>query len=114
MVRLSPPMEGKRDCPVSPAPGSQAYVGQIHALSGRRVAALQEVERLLDLSKQRYVSAYDIATIYAALGETDKTFEWLERAFDERSTLIGWLRWDAVFDGIRSDARYAAMARRLP
>ena len=96
------------------APGSQGYVGQIHALSGRRAAALQEIERLVALSKQRYVSAYDIATIYAALGETDKTFEWLERAFEERSQLIGWLRWDAVFDDIRSDARYAALARRLP
>jgi DNA-binding winged helix-turn-helix (wHTH) protein/TolB-like protein/Tfp pilus assembly protein PilF len=96
------------------APGSQGYVGQILALSGRRAAALQEIERLLALSKQRYVSAYDIATIYAALGETDKTFEWLELAFEERAQLIGWLRWDAVFDGIRTDARYAALASRLP
>ncbi len=96
------------------APGSQGYLGQIHALSGRRAAALQEIERLMALSKQRYVSAYDIATIYAALGEADKTFEWLDRAFEERSPLIAWLRWDAVFDGIRSDARYAALATRLP
>ena len=65
------------------APGSQGYVGQIYALSGKRAAALQEIERLVALSKQRYVSAYDIATIYAALGETDKTFEWLDRALEE-------------------------------
>ena len=96
------------------APGSQGYLGQILALSGRRDAALREVERLQTLSKQRYVSAYDIATIYAALGETDETFKWLDRAFEERSQLIGWLRWDAVFDGIRSDARYAVLASHLP
>jgi Tfp pilus assembly protein PilF len=96
------------------APGSQGYLGQLHALSGRRTDALQEIERLLELSKQRYVSAYDIATIYASLGEVDATFEWLARAFEERSQLIGWLRWDAVFDGIRADVRYAEMAGRLP
>jgi DNA-binding winged helix-turn-helix (wHTH) protein/TolB-like protein/Tfp pilus assembly protein PilF len=96
------------------APGSQGYAGQIYALSGRRAAALQEIERLRALSKQRYVSAYDIATIYAALGQNDETFEWLDRAFEERSPLIGWLRWDAVFDGIRADARYVALARRVP
>ncbi|MDP9197598.1 MAG: hypothetical protein M3O07_00065 [Pseudomonadota bacterium] len=58
--------------------------------------------------------AYDIATIYAALGETDETFDWLARAFEERSQLIGWLQWDAVFDGIRTDARYAPLVKRLP
>lgn len=96
------------------APGSAAYRGQIFALSGRRAEAQQELERLQALSKQRYVSAYDIATIHAALGETDETFDWLGRAFEERSQLIGWLPWDAVFDGIRSDARYAPLVDRLP
>lgn len=96
------------------APGSAAYRGQILALSGRRPEAVRELERLIALSKQRYVPAYDIATIYAALGETDRTFEWLERAFEERSQLIGWLPWDAVFDGTRADPRYAPLVRRLP
>jgi TolB-like protein/Tfp pilus assembly protein PilF len=96
------------------APGSAAYRGQILALSGRREEALQELERLQALSKQRYVPAYDIATIYAALGETDETFVWLTRAFEERSQLIGWLQWDPVFDAIRTDPRYAPLVKRLP
>ncbi len=96
------------------APGSLGCLGQIYALSGRRTEALQEIERLLALSKQRYVPAYDIATIYAALGEADETFDWLTRAFEERSTLVGWLPWDPVFDGIRTDARYAPLVKRLP
>jgi DNA-binding winged helix-turn-helix (wHTH) protein/TolB-like protein/cytochrome c-type biogenesis protein CcmH/NrfG len=96
------------------APGSAGYLGQIYALSGRRAEAVEEIDRLLALSKQRYVPAYDIATIYAALGETDKTFDWLARAFEERSQILGWLPWDPVFDGIRKDARYAPLAKRLP
>lgn len=96
------------------APGSLGCRGQIYALSGRRDEALEEIERLLALSKERYVPAYDIATIYAALGQVDETFAWLARAFEERSTLVGWLPWDPVFDGIRTDARYAPLAKRLP
>ena len=95
------------------APGSAAYLGQIYALSGRRSDADAEVEWLIAESQRRYVPAYDIATIYAALGRPDETFAWLERAFDERSQLIGWIPWDPVFDGIRSDPRYPEVARRL-
>jgi DNA-binding winged helix-turn-helix (wHTH) protein/TolB-like protein/tetratricopeptide (TPR) repeat protein len=97
----------------SPTPGSMGYVGQIHALSGRRSDALAEVERLVALSRERYVPAYDVATIYAALGDVDQTFVWLERAFDDRSTLIAWVPWDEVFDGIRRDPRYPVLVERL-
>jgi tetratricopeptide (TPR) repeat protein len=97
----------------SPTAGSMGYAGQIHALSGRRAEALAEIDRLVALSKERYVPAYDVATIYAALGDVDQTFIWLERAFEDRSTLIAWVAWDEVFDGIRSDQRYPALAERL-
>jgi DNA-binding winged helix-turn-helix (wHTH) protein/TolB-like protein/Tfp pilus assembly protein PilF len=97
----------------SPTVGSMGYVGQIHALSGRRAEALAEIESLVALSRDRYVPAYDIATIYAALGDVEQTFVWLERAFEDRSPLIGWLAWDPVFDGIRSDQRYTALVQRL-
>ncbi|MGH8242231.1 MAG: winged helix-turn-helix domain-containing protein [Steroidobacteraceae bacterium] len=98
----------------APAPGSGAYRGQLLALSGRPDEALQELDGLLAMSRQRYVPAYDIATIYAALGMKDETFEWLARAFEDRSQLIAWLAWDALFDGIRDDPRYAPLFERLP
>ncbi|MEX2126022.1 MAG: winged helix-turn-helix domain-containing protein [Woeseia sp.] len=94
-------------------PGSAAYLGQIYALSGRRSDAEAEIEQLTAESQRRYVSAYDISTIYAGLGKSDETFAWLERALDERSQLIGWVPWDPVFDGIRSDPRYPEVVRRL-
>jgi DNA-binding winged helix-turn-helix (wHTH) protein/TolB-like protein/tetratricopeptide (TPR) repeat protein len=97
----------------SPTAGGMGYRGQIHALSGRRAEALAEIERLVALSKERYVPAYDVATIYAALGDVDQTFIWLERAIDDRSALIGWIVWDEIFDGIRNDPRYPALVERL-
>jgi tetratricopeptide (TPR) repeat protein len=97
----------------SPTAGSMGYAGQIHAFSGRRIEALAEVERLVALSRERYVPAYDVATIYAALGDVDQTFVWLDRAFEDKSPLIGWVAWDQVFDGIRSDPRYPILIGRL-
>lgn len=97
----------------SPTPGLDGYRGQVYAFSGRRAEAQAEISRLVAQSKERYVSAYDIATIHAALGDRDPVFAWLDRALIERSQLIGWLPWDPVFDGIREDVRYAPLVQRL-
>lgn len=94
-------------------PGGLSYAGQIHALSGRHADALAEIERLKALSVRHHAAAYDIATIYGALGNADDAFAWLEHAFEDRSQLIAWLPWDAAFDGLRSDPRYAALVARL-
>jgi TolB-like protein/DNA-binding winged helix-turn-helix (wHTH) protein len=95
------------------AAGSAAYRGQLYALSGRHDEARAEIERLEELSADQYVAAYDIATIHAALGDVDQAFHWLELAFVDRSPTIKWLLWDPVFDGLRDDPRYPAIAARL-
>ena len=64
--------------------------------------ALAELDRVLELSKERYVAAYDIALIYAALADTENTFLWLERAVEDRSTLINFLAQDPMFDTLHS------------
>ena len=38
---------------------------------------------------------------------------YLERAFEERSQLLGWVRWDPAFDAMRSDERFEALIQRL-
>jgi pentatricopeptide repeat protein len=71
----------------SKAPGYAAYLGQLYALSGRHDDARAEIVRLIALSSDQYVAAYDIATIHAALGDVDQAFHWLELAFTDRSQL---------------------------
>jgi TolB-like protein/DNA-binding winged helix-turn-helix (wHTH) protein/Tfp pilus assembly protein PilF len=97
----------------SKAPGSAAYLGQLYALSGRYDEARAEIARLLELSSDHYVAAYDIATIHAALGDVDQSFHWLELAFLDRSQVIKWVPWDPVFDGLRNDPRYPGIVARL-
>jgi tetratricopeptide (TPR) repeat protein len=75
------------DAAQSLAPGSQGYRGQIYALNGEPAKARQEIRRLELLSREQYVSAYDIATIHATLGDRDDAMTWLQRGYQERSQL---------------------------
>ena len=51
--------------------------------------------------------------IYAALGDTENTFLWLERAMEDRSTLIDFLAQDPMFDALHADPRFAALVQRI-
>lgn len=93
--------------------GSYAFRAQALALSGRREAALAELDRVLKLSKQRYVAAYDVAMIYVALADKEDAFVWLERAMQERSALISFLAQDPALDSLHSDPRFAALVQRI-
>jgi DNA-binding winged helix-turn-helix (wHTH) protein/TolB-like protein len=94
-------------------PGSNAHRAQALALSGRRAAALAELDRVLKLSKERYVPAYDIALIYAALGDTENTFLWLDRAVEDLSPLLVFLPQDPMLDAFHADPRFAALVQRV-
>jgi TolB-like protein len=93
--------------------GSRALLGVTLALAGRTAEARAELVRLVALNATEYVSAYDIASINAALGDVEQAFHWLDSAFEERSALLHTLRADPVMDAIRADPRYAAAERRL-
>jgi DNA-binding winged helix-turn-helix (wHTH) protein/TolB-like protein/Tfp pilus assembly protein PilF len=94
-------------------PGSFGDVGQALALLGRPDEARAELAGLMRLATSRYVPALDIATIHASLGDRDSTFQWLERAFADRSTNIAFLEYDPSFDALRDDARFAALVERI-
>jgi hypothetical protein len=64
-------------------------------------------------SKQQYVSPYLMASIYAALGQKDVAFEWLERVYKDHSYYVVWLNVDRVFDGIRPDPRFQDLLNRI-
>jgi hypothetical protein len=77
------------------------------------VRARHELVRLLDHARRAHVQPEAIAQVYIAIGETDRAFEWLERAYQARSNSLGWLEFHPAFDPIRSDPRYADLARRV-
>ena len=68
---------------------------------------------LEELSKRRYIPSYLVALIHASLGANDRAFEWLEKACEERSSWLTWLRVEPKFDRLRPDPRYAGLLRRV-
>jgi TolB-like protein/Tfp pilus assembly protein PilF len=99
--------------PVSAPP--PASLGYIYAKSGRRVEAQQILNRISEASRQRYIPALASARIYAALGDRDRAFEWLEKAHADRSIAAQTfgIKVDPAFDSLRSDPRFADLLRRI-
>jgi 3-methyladenine DNA glycosylase/8-oxoguanine DNA glycosylase len=69
--------------------------------------------RLMQRRESSYVSAYDIATIHLALGETDAACRWLDEAYAEHASFLIHIHWDPRFDNIRDDPRFDALIRRI-
>ena len=90
-----------------------ADLGHAYAISGRSEEALNIVDELKGMSKQRYVSSYDMAIIYLGLGQKDQAFEWLEKAYGEHSESLRYLKSDPRHDSIRLDPRFSDLVRRV-
>ncbi len=90
-----------------------AGLGQAYALAGMKSDAEQILRTLLEKSKRSYVSPFDIALIYTALGEKDTAFDWLKKAVNERSTFLVYSKWEPRLDPLRSDPRFGQMLKKI-
>jgi TolB-like protein/tetratricopeptide (TPR) repeat protein len=94
-------------------PDEIAHVGYAYAIAGRRSAALEILNQLLELSSHKYIPPYLMAYIYAGLKLNDQAFEWLEKAYEERSYVLVALKALPIFDDLRSDQRFIDLLRRV-
>jgi adenylate cyclase len=92
---------------------AEAELAHTYALSGNRAEAQKIIAELQELAKSKYISSYQIAAIYAGLGEKDQAFAWLEKAYEERSDGLVYLKAEQRFDSLRSDPRFNDLARRI-
>jgi hypothetical protein len=88
-------------------------LGWVYAVAGRRAEALNIVRGFNDLSSNTYVDFYQLATIYAGLGEKDEAFRLLEKGYEQHSAGIPYLTIDPFWDAMRSDPRFADLLRRM-
>jgi hypothetical protein len=66
------------------------------------------------MSANTYIAPYNVAVIYAGLGDKDKAFEWLNRAYDARSYLLAvYLNTDARLDNLHEDPRFGVLRSRI-
>jgi TolB-like protein/DNA-binding winged helix-turn-helix (wHTH) protein/Tfp pilus assembly protein PilF len=91
-----------------------AMLAHAYATIGRRAEAEKIVRNFKPKLKDDYVSPYMIATIYAGLGDKDRAFEFLEKAYRQRCLDIAWhMKSDPRIDNLRSDPRFQNLVRRV-
>ena len=88
-------------------------IGETYALAGRRTEARQILSQLTRLSKREFVAPELMAYLYVGLGDTDKAFDALNKAYDLRDNNLIFLNVDPSFRSIRSDARFQDLLQRL-
>jgi hypothetical protein len=84
----------------------QAGLGRTLALSGKRDEALRILHELLALAKKRYVSPFELALLHFALQDIEAGFEWLAKAFQDRSFELISMRVDPRLEFLRGDPRF--------
>ena len=94
-------------------PAVLAYLARSYAQSGKKEEAMKLVAQMHELAKQRYVPAYGFGLAYAALGDKDQAFQWLERSLQDRAWEIPYLKVDPAMDSLRSDPRFDDLVKRV-
>ena len=91
----------------------KASLGHAYALAGKTAKARSVLSALHAAEERSYVPSYWFAVVHTGLGERDQALRYLERAYEERSTVLAYLMIDPRLAPLRDDPRFLALARRL-
>ncbi|MBA3770082.1 MAG: hypothetical protein H0X08_06260 [Blastocatellia bacterium] len=89
------------------------FVGYALAKGGKQAEARIVLEKLLELSRQRYVSPYSVALIYNGLDDKEQTLAWLERGYRERTALMTFLKVEPKWNNLHGDPKFQDLMRRM-
>ena len=92
---------------------AEAGLAYINIRQGKKEEAEKILGDLLERKKKMYVSSLSIALIYQDLGETDKAFEFLDKAYDERDSLMPYINVFNEMDGFRPDPRFKTLLKKM-
>ncbi len=116
-------MKGARDAAIGEYQKARALnddssvlglLAHAYAFSDNKIEAGKILDRLKELSKDRYVSAYSFALIYLGLGDKEEALGWLEKSYQDRAgSDIGYIRIDPFLDPLRGDPRFEALAEKI-
>jgi eukaryotic-like serine/threonine-protein kinase len=116
--------EAEKATKLNDSPLLLTSLASAYARAGRRADANRVLRRLEEIWKRQgtapawhaasspYVCPYEVAGVYAQLGDKDRAFEWLEKAYRNRSCLY-WLRQDPRFDSIHADPRFQELLAKV-
>ena len=94
------------------SPWITALRARVYAKLGRREIAEAILAEINKNAGTQWVAPYLVATVYLALDQVDRGFEWLQRAFDEYDENLNYMAVDPVLDAFRGDPRFIELLRR--
>lgn len=101
---------------IASAPGVlqvRLQVGVTYAKVGQSEEARKILEEVEKSWKADGWSSFWIAAVHACLGEKDAAFEWLERSFEERASIMVFLQVHTLFENLRDDPRFDSLVKRI-
>ncbi len=92
---------------------SLAYLAHACGRSGQTLRAQALVRELVEESTRKYVTPVLLVYAYVGLGDRENAFEWVEKACQERASLILWIKVHPIFAPLRDDPRFPDLVRRI-
>jgi tetratricopeptide (TPR) repeat protein len=90
-----------------------AGLGHVAARQGRTADAMAVLRELDERARSRYVSPVAQAGLYVTLGDADRAFDWLEKAYQDRRGWLAYLKIEPMLDGLRADPRFHRLLERM-
>jgi TolB-like protein/DNA-binding winged helix-turn-helix (wHTH) protein/tetratricopeptide (TPR) repeat protein len=94
-------------------PSLLSALGHAYAISGNQAEARKIAARLQRISKQHYVSAWDMAVLFTGLGDQDSAFRWLEKSYQSRESQLPFLNSSRLLDPLRANPRFQNLVHRI-
>lgn len=94
-------------------PVALAALGHVYGVSGEVDSAQYVLKNMQALSKEKFVTSYGMALVYTGLGKKEQAYEWLNKAYEERSNWLVWLKTDPRFISLRADRQFAEMVSKV-
>jgi eukaryotic-like serine/threonine-protein kinase len=98
---------------LSGSPELAASIAEDFSKSGYKGVQQSWLDGLTEISKHGYVSSFSIAEGYMRLGQKDKAFEWLEKAYQDHDSGLVSIAVEPMFDPVRSEPRFRDIVRRM-
>jgi TolB-like protein/DNA-binding winged helix-turn-helix (wHTH) protein/Tfp pilus assembly protein PilF len=95
------------------SPGSIELLAAANARAGHRTEALRLINELKQRRQACYVPAGAFINPYLALGDYNQAFVWFERAYQEQSNILQFMKVHPFFDPVRNDPRFKDLLRRV-
>jgi len=103
----------KRAVAIDPNPGMIVFLGVVQAAAGNKAEALRLVHQVETAAKRQYVCNYEIAQVYASLGDREQAFKWLKTGVNQQCDCMIWLRGEPWMQSLRADPRYIDLLKRI-